>query len=88
MPKVLNRTKFDRTRKHVIDSLSEDKYVLIANETYIDQTYIIADPKYFASLLHEAGDVFEAQAVLSALQDVYNKVSEKYKKIRSKRHDV
>lgn len=56
--------------------LEEDHYTLIANEKWVDKSYIIINPRYLASLFHKVGFIKVGDNILNSIEEVRARASE------------
>lgn len=84
MPKVISKSEFKLHMKKHIEQLVRDNDVLVvANEIFTKDTFIALGPQKMKQLAIASGDEKLAQGIDVVLEQIKQKVSNKYKKIRS-----
>lgn len=63
----------------------KDRYFIVANETYKNKSFIVMSLNKAKDMAIAAGDIQFADSIGGAIEQISQKVSEKYRKIRGQR---
>jgi 23S rRNA A2030 N6-methylase RlmJ len=81
MPKIINTVEFkNNLKRHTTDIVG---YYLVANENSKNKSFVVMDTEIAIGLFIESGHAQVAAEIDNALKQVNQKVSDKYRKIRS-----
>lgn len=84
--RIIRTSEFLKQSREAVESVMGggtelgDSFLLVANERWVDKSYVIIDPKVLASLLDILGLTFMSKNILSSIEEVRAKASEMQRK--------